>query len=93
VSREKIPQANHVNANHREQHVRTTLKGETNVNFMEWLTRSIVYESKKPRDLEILSRTLVKDVYSKIYALSKFKFILIYCTIQTNERTMKTRGS
>ena len=67
----------------------TILKGETNVNFMEWLKRSIVCESEEPRDLEILSKALVKDECSKICALSKFKFILTYHTVEQMEESLK----
>ena len=58
---EKVPQANKVESNHMEQDATTTLEGETNVNFMEWLTRSVVCESKESRDLKILSKALVND--------------------------------
>jgi len=56
---------------------------------MEWLTRSVVCESEEPRDLKILSNALVKDECSKICALSKFKFILTYHTVEQMEESLK----
>ena len=50
--KEKVSQANQVKSNHMEQAMTTTLKGETNAEFMEWLTRSVVCESEEPSDLD-----------------------------------------
>ena len=91
VWKEKASQANQVRSNHMEQAMTTTLKGEMNAEFMEWLTRSVVCESKEPRDLEVLSKALVKDDCSKMYVLSKFKFIFTYHTVEQMEESLKNR--
>ena len=91
VWREKVSQANEVKFNHMEQALTTTVKGDTNAEFMGWLTRSVICESEEPRALEVLSKALVKDECSKIYALSKFKFILTYHTVEQMEESFKNR--
>jgi len=53
--REPSPQANQGEFNHLKQEVTTNLEGEMNENFMEWLNKSVVCESKEPWGLEILS--------------------------------------
>ena len=44
-------------------------------------SRSLICVSDVPRDLEMLSKLLEKDDHSKVYALSKFKFILTFDVI------------
>ena len=75
--------------NHMVQDSARSMKGEVNVSFMEWLSRSIICVSNEPRDLEMLSKLLVKDDFSKLYALSKFKFILTFGTIVQMEASLK----
>ena len=78
---QKESQTNQARSTHMEQVKPTALKGELNEDFMEWLKRSAVGETNVPSDLEVLSATLVKEGCSKIYALSKFKFILTFPSV------------
>ena len=89
---QKISQVNKVKSTHMKQVKPTTLKGGLNADFMEWLNRSVVGESEEPRDLEVLSKALVKDDCSKIYALSKFKFILTFPTVEKMEEALENRA-
>jgi len=68
-----------------EQDQLRTLKGKVNDTFLDWLSRSLICVSNEPRDLEMLSKLLVKDDCSTVYALSKFKFILTFGTIDQME--------
>ena len=81
---QKISQANQEKFNHMEQRKPPIVKGGVNDDFMEWLNRSVVGESGELRDLEVLSAVLVGDECSKVFALSKTKFILTYPTLEKN---------
>ena len=59
---------------------------------MEWLKRSVVGEIDALSDLEVLSAALVKDGCSKIYALSKFKFILTFPSVVKMEEALENHG-
>ena len=85
VWRKKSTKGFKVLSNQMEQDPTRIMKGEVNGTFMEWLSRSLICVSNEPRDLEMLSKLLVKDGCSKLYALSKFKFILTFDTIDQME--------
>ena len=86
--RKKSSEGAKVLSNHMEQDLSRTLKGEVNVTFLEWLSRSLICVSDVPRDLEMLSKQLVKDDHPKVYALTKFKFILTFGTIDQMEASL-----
>lgn len=56
------------------------LIGQVNLEFEEWLNRSLVCTSDEPRDLATLASAIINDFGQcmKIYALSSFKFILTF---------------
>jgi len=89
VWRVKSSQADQVACNHMKQEVMAVLKGETNENFMEWLSNSVICESNEPWDLEALFQALVKDGCAKIRALTKVKFILTYHTSEQKEEALR----
>ncbi|KAJ8445636.1 hypothetical protein Cgig2_018577 [Carnegiea gigantea] len=56
------------------------IKGEVNVEFEDWLRRSLVCTSEEPRDLATLSSTIINGYGQciRICALSSYKYILTY---------------
>ena len=70
-----------------------TVEGESNDDFLEWLNRSVICVSDVLWDLEDLNRDLVKDGYSKIRALSKYKFVLTFQTSEQKEEALKSPGN
>jgi len=69
------------------QPYRKRLQGQVNSEFEEWLNRSLVCTSYEPRDLATLSSAIINGFgqYTKICALSSFKFILTFSTIEQME--------
>lgn len=66
------------------------LKGEINHDFEEWLSRSLVCTTDVPRDLATLASAIV-DGYgqcSKICAISSFKFLLTFSTVELMEEVL-----
>ena len=78
-------------SNHMKQDPLRAIKGEVNDTFMEWLSRSLICVSNEPLDLEMLSKLLAKDGCSKLYALSKYQFILTFDTINEMEVSLANR--
>jgi len=62
-----------------------------NSKFEEWLNRSLVCITYKARDLATLTLTVINifGQCTKICALSSFKFILTFPTIEQIEETLK----
>lgn len=58
------------------------IKGEINLDFVEWLRRSLVCTSGEPKDLATLSSAIINGYgqCTKISALSSYKYILTYPT-------------
>jgi len=88
----KVSQFNQVKANRLEQAFTATLKGEASEEFMERLARCLVCESDEPRDLELLSKIFIKGGCSKIYALSKHKFIITYNDVEQMDEALMNHG-
>jgi len=61
-----------------------SLVGEVNYEFEEWLNKSLVCTSNDPRDLATVASTINNGfgLCSKTYALTSFKFIPTFPTMQ-----------
>jgi len=72
------------------QPIKHYLRGEVNLEFEEWLKRSLMCTTKEPRDLAALVSAINNGFYqcTKIYALSSFKFILTFPTNEMMEETL-----
>ena len=66
------------------------LKGQINHDFEGWLQKSLVCTSEVPRDLATLDSAIVEGFgrCSKIYALSCFKFLLVFPTVEEMEESL-----
>ncbi|KAJ8446697.1 LOW QUALITY PROTEIN: hypothetical protein Cgig2_002859 [Carnegiea gigantea] len=76
--------------NQEEQQNERIMKGELNVEFKEWLNKSLVCTSEEPRDLGALATALISDFgqCTKICSLNKFKFILTFPSIEQMEEVL-----
>ncbi|KAJ8422567.1 hypothetical protein Cgig2_026771 [Carnegiea gigantea] len=61
------------------------LIGHVNSEFKEWLSRSLVRTSDKPRHLSTLAFIIIKG-------FGHFKFILIFATVELMEETLRNHG-
>ena len=79
-----------VRFNHESQPYKMRLEGQRNEEFEEWLERSLVCTSKEPRDLATLSSAICDGFgqCSKICALSSFKFVLSFPTMEAMEEAL-----
>jgi len=66
------------------------LKGEVNMEFHAWLSRSLVCTSAEPRDLASLSSAIISGYgqCTKICALSGFNFILTFQSTEEMEEAL-----
>ena len=64
-----------LSSNQEKQQNERIMKGELNVEFKEWLNKSLVCTSEEPRDLGALATALISDFgqCTQICPLSKFK--------------------
>ncbi|KAJ8434196.1 hypothetical protein Cgig2_004667 [Carnegiea gigantea] len=76
--------------NQEEQQNERIMKGELNVEFKEWLNRSLVCTSKEPRDPVALAIALISDFRqcTKICSLRKFKFMLTFPSIEQMQEVL-----
>ncbi|KAJ8438760.1 hypothetical protein Cgig2_009878 [Carnegiea gigantea] len=75
---------------HESQPYESCLRGEMNSEFEECLSRSLVCTSEEPRDLATLASALINGFgqYTKLCALSNFKFILTFPRVPQMEEVL-----
>jgi len=68
-----------------------SMKGKVNANFVLWLSRSLVCSSQVHRDLATLANAIINNYgqCSKICALSGFKFILTYQSVEARDAALE----
>ena len=68
-----------------------SMKGKVNEDFIPWLSRSLVCSSREYRDLATLANAIINNYgqCSRISALSGFKFILTYQSVEARDAALE----
>jgi len=68
-----------------------SMKGKVNEDFIPWLSRSLVCSSRVRRDLATLADAIINNYgqCSRISALSGFKFILTYPSVEARDAALE----